>query len=78
MVKEKTVKINLPAELAGKIATRMEEAGFSKISDYATYVLEQVLANLEKTEPQSDPPSEDEQRKVQERMKRLQSLGYLD
>ena len=74
--KSKTV-IYIPTPLAEKIKERSEETGFSSVPEYATYIFSQVLASLEKKSSMANKDEEDEQ-KVQERMKRLQSLGYLD
>lgn len=66
MEKNETVTISLPKELADKlIENRRKNTDFKSISEYISYVLEQVLSNIE-------------EKNVKERLKRLESLGYLD
>lgn len=69
MAKE-SITIKLPYELAGKLSKKIGEAGFDTITSYVVYVLEQVLAE---TSGQEDS-SEDDDKEVRERLKKL---GYL-
>ena len=65
--------ISIPAPLADKIKERIEGTGFNSVSSYVTYVLRQVLSNVE--EKPKEAFSEDDEKKVKAR---LRSLGYLD
>ena len=65
--------ISIPKPLAEKIKKRIEGTGFNSVSSYVTYVLRQVLSNVEKNE--KEPFSEEDERKIKER---LRSLGYID
>lgn len=77
--------ISIPKVLADKIKKRMEGTGFNSVSSYVTYVLRQVLSNVDnnttqntkekKDKEQNEPFSEENEKKVKER---LRSLGYLD
>lgn len=71
--------ISIPKPLADKIKKRCEGTGFNSLSGYVTYVLRQVISNIEDKEKTTKQPqeafSQDEERKVKER---LRSLGYLD
>ena len=70
--------ISIPKVLADKIKKRMEGTGFNSVSSYVTYVLRQVLSNVESNEQKVQPKeafSQEDERKVKER---LRSLGYID
>ena len=66
--------ISIPKPLAEKIKERCEGTGFNSVSSYVTYVLRQVLSNVEKKEKKEAFSKEDEEM-VKERLK---SLGYVD
>ncbi len=74
MTETNITTISIPKVLADKIKKRMEGTGFNSVSSYVTYVLRQVLSNVEEKE-QKEAFSEKEEKKVKERLK---SLGYLD
>jgi Arc/MetJ-type ribon-helix-helix transcriptional regulator len=70
----KYTTVSIPTQLYSKIKGRIEDTGFTSVSDYVTYVLREVLASLEEEEKQK-PFSREEEEKVKER---LRALGYLD
>ncbi|MFO8051012.1 MAG: CopG family transcriptional regulator [Thermoplasmatota archaeon] len=70
----KHTTVSIPVPLYRKIKGRIEGTGFTSVSDYVTYVLREVLANLEEEEKE-EVFSEEEEEKVKER---LRALGYLD
>jgi Arc/MetJ-type ribon-helix-helix transcriptional regulator len=70
---EQMVEIKIPKSLYDKIKERIEDTGFDSVDDYVTYVLREVLANIE--EEEEEVFSEEEEEKVKER---LRALGYLD
>ncbi len=72
MSEYKTVEI--PAELYERIEKRVKETEFSSVSEYVTFVLQEVLNTLEEEE-EEEVFSEEEEEKVKER---LRALGYLD
>jgi Arc/MetJ-type ribon-helix-helix transcriptional regulator len=66
MTKHTTVSI--PKPLYDRIKKRIEGTGFTSASDYVTYVLREILADLE-----TETKTEDD-----DRIKRkLRALGYL-
>ena len=81
--------ISLPKPLVEKIKKRCEGTGFTSVSSYVTYVLRQLISNMEQKEPASRPLttnnpqpihqqreafSKDDEEKVKERLK---ALGYI-
>jgi len=64
-------EIEIPETLAKKIEEMIEETSFNSISDYVTYVLEELLEE----EEEEEIFSEEEEEKIRER---LRALGYLD
>ena len=70
--------VNLPVELVSKIEKRIEGTEFTSVSDYISYVLRAVLAKMESGTAAADKNQEADPKKVAERVKRLESLGYLD
>ena len=66
--------VEIPAELYERIEKRVKETEFSSVSEYVTYVLQEVLNTLEEEE-EMEVFSEEEEEKVKER---LRALGYLD
>ncbi len=73
--KTKTL-ISIPAPLAEKIKARCAGTGFNSVSEYAAYVLREVIASAgeEEKEPQKENSKSDEEKVKQ----RLRNLGYLD
>jgi len=70
---EELVEVKIPKSLYEKIEEHVEDSGFESVDEYVTYVLREVLANLEGEE--EEVFSEEEEEKVKER---LRALGYLD
>lgn len=69
--KSAAVPIPIPKPLYNKIEERIEGTEFTSVTDYVTYVLEQVVSE---TEEEKEVYSEEDERKIKER---LRSLGYL-
>jgi len=57
---------------AEKIRQRIEGTGFSSISGYVTYVLRELIANMDEEE---EAFSKEDEEKIKDR---LRALGYLD
>jgi len=73
---KKYTTITIPIQLADKIKDRIENTGFNSISSYVTYVLRQVLSNMEESDKGTKEAfSEEDEKKVKDRLK---GLGYLD
>ncbi len=81
--------ISLPKPLVEKIKKRCEGTGFTSVSSYVTYVLRQLISNMEQNIEQKDESanrkpqttnqpreafSRDDEEKVKERLK---ALGYI-
>lgn len=79
--------ISIPKPLFEKIKKRCEGTGFTSTSSYVTYVLRQLISNIEQKEPANNHPltpdqrlptkeafSKDDEEKVRERLK---ALGYI-
>jgi Arc/MetJ-type ribon-helix-helix transcriptional regulator len=71
--KKKGITITIPINLADKLKKRIENTNFNSISSYITYIMGEVLLNLEKKEKENTF-SEYSEEKVK---KRLKDLGYL-
>ncbi|KAA0004931.1 MAG: CopG family transcriptional regulator [Thermoplasmata archaeon] len=65
-------EIEIPETLAKKIEDMIKDTSFNSISDYITYVLEELLEDMEEEE---ETFSKEEEEKIKER---LRALGYLD
>jgi len=74
MKEEDSVSISIPKTLYDKIKKRIENTEFSSVSEYVTYILEEVLKELEEEE-EEEVFSKEEEEKIKER---LRALGYLD
>ena len=59
-------------DLYKKIEERIKDASFKSVSEYITYVLQEIIENSEEEE---ETFSEEEEEKIKER---LRALGYLD
>lgn len=71
---ETQVKVALPEELVDRIEERVAHTEFDTSDDYISYVLKEVLYQVEEANKLAESESVDEQ-KVEERLK---SLGYLN
>ena len=70
---KKFTTVSIPTPLADKIKKRIEGTGFTSLSSYVTYVLREVISNME--EETDEAFSKEDEEKVKER---LRALGYLD
>ncbi|MBS3778611.1 MAG: CopG family transcriptional regulator [Candidatus Thermoplasmatota archaeon] len=71
---KKYTTISIPTPLANKIKERIDGTGFNSLSSYVTYVLREVISNVEEDETEA-AFSKDDEEKVKDR---LRALGYLD
>lgn len=71
--KSEFVTISIPKQLAEKLTKRIEGTSFNSLSSYVTYVMSEVLSEIDE-DTQEAFTKEDEERIKQ----RLRSLGYLD
>jgi Arc/MetJ-type ribon-helix-helix transcriptional regulator len=66
----KTRSIAIPEEIAVGIEERIQKTGFGSVDAFVEFVLARLLEN-----PSEIPFSEDDERRLKER---LRSLGYID
>ena len=71
MPNRKYTTVSIPLPLHNKIKELIGDTGFSSVSDFATYVLRQVV--IEENEAKKSRRSRDEE-KIKSR---LRSLGYI-
>jgi Arc/MetJ-type ribon-helix-helix transcriptional regulator len=72
-MKRKHATVSIPVSLFKKIENRIERTGFASVSEYVTYVLEEVLTDSE--EKKKNIFTEEEEERVKQRLK---ALGYLE
>jgi len=72
-VRRKYTTVSIPTALYERIKSIMEGTGFKSVSDYVTYVLREVVA-MHEMEKMSEPFSEEDVRRIKEKLK---ALGYL-
>lgn len=69
------VDISLPKEVAEKLKQRAKSSGFSSLSSYVTYILRQVISNIEAENQEKDKKtSKEDEEKVKDNLK---GMGYL-
>ena len=73
-VEKRTVPIHIPVKLFEKIIKKIEGTDFTDVSDYVSYVMQEVITSIEKNEEEK-VFSDDEEKIIK---RRLRSLGYLD
>ena len=66
--------IRIPKRLIEEIEERIKQTEFESVEEYVTFVLEEVVRDVEEEEPE-EVFSEEDETKVKER---LRALGYLD
>lgn len=71
--KGKYTTVSIPNALAEKLKKKIEGTGFTSISSYVTYVLRELIANME--EEDDEVFSKEDEEKIKDR---LRALGYLD
>ena len=70
---EEKKAVFLPAVLYGRIEERVHATEFNSVTDYVTYVMEEILREEESEEEPTFSEEEEEEVK-----KRLRALGYLE
>jgi len=66
--------VSIPITLYNRIKGLIEDTGFTSVSQFVTYILREVVADMEKEKLESQSISEEEKQKIIERLRRL---GYL-
>jgi len=76
MAESNITTVSLPKPLVNKIKKRIAGTGFNSVSRYVTYVLRQVMSNIEKpAEEQREAFSKSDEKIVKDRLK---ALGYFE
>ncbi len=73
MAEKKYSTVSIPMPLAEKVKKRIEDTGFTSVSDYVTFVLREILSGEEENE--KEPFTKEDEAKVRDR---LRALGYLE
>ena len=70
----KVNNVAIPLKLYKKIQKRVKSTDFKSVDEYITYILEEVIKQVEEEDEVPEYTEEDEE-KVKDR---LRALGYLD
>ncbi len=70
----KYTTVSIPITLYERIRRLIEGTGFTSVSQFVTYVLREVVAEMEEEKLRSEAVTEEEKKAIIERLKRL---GYL-
>jgi len=75
MEETNTKTVSIPKVLADKVKNRCEGTGFNSVSSYVTYIIREVIFNLERKDSEGKKAEfSNEEEKVKQK---LNSLGYL-
>ena len=72
--KSRYTTVSIPVTLYERIKKLIEGTGFTSVSQFVTYVLREVVAEMEEEKLRSSGVSEEEKREIIERLRRL---GYI-
>jgi len=72
--KSRYTTVSIPVSLYERIQRLIEGTGFTSVSQFVTYVLREVVAEMEEEKLRSSGVSEEEKREIIERLRRL---GYI-
>jgi Arc/MetJ-type ribon-helix-helix transcriptional regulator len=67
--------VDLPESLFNRIQKRLEKTDFKTVSEYVTYLVREVLNNIEEDEGKKKAFTAEEEKEIEER---LRNLGYID
>ncbi len=66
--------VSIPVTLYNRIKELIKDTGFTSVSQFVTYVLREVVSSMEAEKLESEVISEEDRRRIIEKLKRL---GYL-
>ncbi len=69
--KRKYTTITIPTKLFEKLQERIEDTGFSSVSDYATYILRETFADITTAKQKGN-------KEAGAVVSKLKALGYLE
>ena len=72
---EQCTSVSIPTSLYKKIEERVKVTEFKSVSDYVTFVLREVLRDIEDNKEEKQGLTKEDEERVK---KRLRALGYLD
>jgi Arc/MetJ-type ribon-helix-helix transcriptional regulator len=72
--KRRYTTVSIPESLFKRIEKLIEGSGFKSVSEFVTFVLRQVVADMEAEKLKGEGLTEEEKKAIIERLKRL---GYL-
>jgi len=72
-MQDRDPNIEVPEHIHSRVEDRLHRTSFSSVDEYVTYVLEEVLVEVEQATTGAHESVDDEDVK-----NRLESLGYLD
>jgi Arc/MetJ-type ribon-helix-helix transcriptional regulator len=72
--RSKYTTVSIPTSLYERIRRLIEGTGFTSVSQFVTYVLREVVADIEEEKLRSAEVSEEEKKAIVERLKKL---GYI-
>jgi Arc/MetJ-type ribon-helix-helix transcriptional regulator len=70
----KYTTVSIPESLFKRIEKMIEGSGFKSVSEFVTFVLRQVVADMEAEKLREEGLTEEEKKAILDRLKRL---GYL-
>ncbi|MBD3188721.1 CopG family transcriptional regulator [Candidatus Bathyarchaeota archaeon] len=68
-------EVKLPDSLHKRIEKRLPNTEFKTVSEYVTFLVREVLNNIEKEEDDQKAFTDEEEKEIEER---LRNLGYID
>ncbi|MHA1680835.1 MAG: CopG family transcriptional regulator [Promethearchaeota archaeon] len=69
------IDIQIPGSLYKRIEGRLSGTDFKTVSEYVSYLVREILDNIEEEDGNKKAFTEDEEKEIEER---LRNLGYLD
>ena len=73
---KKHTTVSIPITLFKKVQERIQDTGFSSVSEYVTYVLREIFAEEDQTQQKKEHAfTPEDEKRVKDR---LRALGYLD
>ena len=70
----KYTTVSIPTTLHKRIKTMIKDTGFTSVSSYVTYILREIVATHEE-ERYKEPYTEEDKKRIIEKLKKLGYLG---
>ncbi len=76
MMTEPSKEVRIPVSLYARIERRLPNTDFKSVADYVSYLIREVLNNIERDEKKDKKDfTPEEEREIEDR---LRKLGYID